>query len=159
MFISVRRLFVCCSLYEFSVSPSLWCFSIVALHHAKHLFHKFGFDLGINTMEGREQKHQQIIKYSKSTTYQNPWADIFRHKYRQLIYLIGSRFDLKKYQHSKTTYIPKHKIGLFEYSLPLIYLHCEVCYLEREIRFVYFLRVKRASKYSAHWFRYSIGYF
>ena len=53
MFMSGRRLFVCCSLYDVSVSPSLWCFSIVAPHHAKHLFHKFGFGLGINTMEGR----------------------------------------------------------------------------------------------------------
>ena len=87
MFMSGRRLFVCCSLYDVSVSPSLWCFSIVAPHHAKHLFHKFGFGLGINTMEGREQKHHQITKYSKNTTYQNRWADIFCHEYMQLIYL------------------------------------------------------------------------
>ena len=97
MFMSGRRLFVCCSLYDVSVSPSLWCFSIVAPHHAKHLFHKFGFGLGINTMEGREQKHQQITKYSKNTTYQNRWADIFRHEYMQLIYLRENGFDLKKY--------------------------------------------------------------
>ena len=63
MFMSGRRLFVSCSLYDVSVSPSLWCFSIVAPHHAKHLFHKFGFGLGRNTMEGREQKHQQVPKY------------------------------------------------------------------------------------------------
>ena len=117
-----RRLFFCCSLYDVSVSPSLWCFSTVAPHYAKHLFHKFGFGLGINTMEGREQKHQQITKYSKNTTYQNRWADIFRHEYMQLIYLRENGFDLKKYQQSKTTYIPKHKMGLCECSLPLIYL-------------------------------------
>ena len=127
MFMSRRRLFVCCSLYDVSVSPSLWCFSIVAPHHAKHLFHKFGFGLGINTMEGREQKHQQITKYSKNTTYQNRWADIFRHEYMQLICLRENGFDLKKYQQSKTTYMRKHKIGLCECSLPLIDLHCEVC--------------------------------
>ena len=87
MFMSGRRLFVCCSLYDVSVSPSLWCFSIVAPHHAKHLFHKFGFGLGINTMEGREQKHQQITKYLKNTTYQNRCPNIFRHECMQLIYL------------------------------------------------------------------------
>ena len=78
-------------------------------------------------MEGREQKHQQITKYSKNTTYQNRWADIFRHEYLQLIYLRENGFDLKKYQQSKTTYFPKHKTGLCECSLPLIDLHCEVC--------------------------------
>ena len=32
MLMSGRRLFVCSSLYNVSVSPSLWCFSIVASH-------------------------------------------------------------------------------------------------------------------------------
>ena len=108
----------------------LMVFSIVAPHHAKHLFHKLGFGLGINTMEGREQKHQQITKYSKNTTHQNRWADIFRHEYMQLIYLRGSGFDFKKYQQSKTTYILKHKIALCECLLPLIDLHYEVCGLD-----------------------------
>ena len=34
------------------------------LHHIyKTSKHKFGFGLGINTMEGRKQKHQQITIY------------------------------------------------------------------------------------------------
>ena len=33
----------------------------------------------------------------------------------------------KKYQQSKTTYIPKYNIELCECSLPLTDLHCEVC--------------------------------
>ena len=123
---SGRRLFVCCSLYNVLESPSLWCFSIVAPNHAKHLFHKFGFDLGINTKDGREQKHQQITKYSKNNIYQSRWADIFCHEYMQLIYLRKNGFDLKKYQQSKTTITPKHKTGLCECSLPLIDLHWEV---------------------------------
>ena len=43
-----------CSLYTILVSPSLWCFSIFAPNHAKHLAHKIGFEFGINTIEGRE---------------------------------------------------------------------------------------------------------
>ena len=94
MFVSGRRLFVCCSLHDASLSPN-WCFfSIVVPHQEKHLFHKFGFDLGINTMKGREKKHQQITEYSKYTTYQNRWADNFRHEYMQVIYLRENDFDL-----------------------------------------------------------------
>ena len=44
----------------------------------------------------------------------------------QLIYLRENGFDLKRYQQSKTTYIPNRKTGLCECSLPLIDLHCEV---------------------------------
>ena len=44
----------------------------------------------------------------------------------QLIYLRENGFDLKKYQHSKTTCILKHKIGLCECLLPLIDLHYEI---------------------------------
>ena len=48
-----------------------------------------------------------------------PWihaADIFK----------INGLDFKKYQQSKTTYIPKHRIGLCECSLTLNDLHCEV---------------------------------
>ena len=127
MFVSGRRFFVCCSLYNVSVSPSLWCFSVVASHHAKHLFYKFSYCLGISKMERTEQKHQQITKYSKNTTYQDGWANIFRHEYMHLIYLRETIFDLKTCWQSKITYIPKQKVGLWECSLPSIDLHCEVC--------------------------------
>ena len=58
MFMSGRRLFVCCSLYDVSVAPSLWCFSTVAPHHAKHLFHKFGFGLDyMVTLRGKADSY------------------------------------------------------------------------------------------------------
>ena len=78
-------------------------------------------------MERTEQKHQQITKYSKNTTYQDGWANIFRHEYMHLIYLRETIFDLKTCWQSKITYIPKQKVGLCECSLPSIDLHCEVC--------------------------------
>ena len=48
-------------------------------------------------MEGREQKHQMIAKYSENTTPQNRWSMIFRHEYLQLIYLRLNGYDDIKY--------------------------------------------------------------
>ena len=64
------NLFQCCALFDSRISPSLWCFALVAPKHAEELIRTTGFGLGINTMEGREQKHQQISKYSANTTVQ-----------------------------------------------------------------------------------------
>ena len=72
-------LFRCCSIFDARVSPSLWVFYNVAPCHSEMLFRSLNFGLGINTMEGREQKHQMIMKYSENSTYQERWQFIFRH--------------------------------------------------------------------------------
>ena len=48
-------------------------------------------------MEGREQKHQIIVKYSENTTPQNKWSMIVRHEYLQLIYLRLNVYDEMKH--------------------------------------------------------------
>ena len=57
-------------------------------------------------MEGREQKHQAIEKYSKNTTYQNRWPLIFRHEFIQLIHLRENGFDNTRYRKRGTKYVP-----------------------------------------------------
>ena len=60
-------------------------------------FLDYKFGLGCNTMEGREQKHQILVKNAENTTCQNMWPMIFRHKYIQLIYLRANGYDNCKY--------------------------------------------------------------
>lgn len=57
-------------------------------------------------MEGREQKHQSIKKYSMNTTYQNRWSLIFRHEFIQLIYLRENGYDDTNYIKRRKSYLP-----------------------------------------------------
>ena len=66
-----KKLFQSCAIYDTNVTPSLWILANIAPVHAKQLFYRLGLGLGSNTMEGREQKHQQIARYSENATYQN----------------------------------------------------------------------------------------
>ena len=87
MKIECQKLFKASCIFEQSVSPSLWTLCIAAPEHANITLAEYGFGLGCNTMEGREQKHQRIVKYAENTTFQNRWPQIFRHEFVQLIYL------------------------------------------------------------------------
>ena len=85
--------------------------------HAEICLKSYGFALGRNTMEGREQTHQMIAKYSENTTSQNRWSMIFRHEYLQLIYLRLNGYDDIKYLKKTASYIPKDDAVL----------SCEIC--------------------------------
>lgn len=102
-----HSLFKCCCLYDLRVSPSMWVFCHVAPKHAKLSFNTLNLGLGINTMEGREQKHQMIAKYARNTTFQDRWKSIFRHEFIQLIHLREHGFDKKKYFKQNHSYLPK----------------------------------------------------
>ena len=74
--------------------------------HAKQTLEQYNLGLGINSMEGKEQKHQQIKKYMHNTTFQCRWQRIFSHEYIQLVYLRENGFDQKKYVKHGVKYIP-----------------------------------------------------
>ena len=122
-----RHLFTACALYDGSVSPSLWCFALVAPVHCKELLSKLNLGLGSNTMEGREQKHQQIGKYAHNTTVQQRWSYIFRHEFIQLIYLREQGFDTLRYRKRNTKYIPELLEGHCKCSLALFNSNCIIC--------------------------------
>ena len=111
-------LFKSCCLFFKKLSPSLWTLCQVSHVHAKETF-KLGFGLGCNSMEGREQKHQIISRYSENTTVKNRWSQIFRHEYIHLIYLRENGFDQLKYYKTANKYIPEHKNG-----------HCQNCIMK-----------------------------
>ena len=63
------ELYISCSLYNNKLSPSMWALTNCAPIHAGKTLHDYSLGLGINSMEGREQKHQKIVKYSDKTTF------------------------------------------------------------------------------------------
>lgn len=76
-------------------------------YHAKLTLLDYGLGLGVNCMEGSEQKHQVIAKYSNNTTVQNRCPLIFRHEFIQLVHLRESGYDETIYQKRKKSYIPQ----------------------------------------------------
>ena len=101
-----RLLFQSCCLFDERITPSMWVFCNVAPNHCSDLYNSVGFGLGVNSMEGREQKHQSIEKYSRNSTYQNRWPSIFRHEFVQLVFLRENGFDKKKYNTNSVNYVP-----------------------------------------------------
>ncbi len=104
---SARKLFVGCCLFTKSVSPSMWTVCNVAPVQAETCFKEYGMGLGCVTMEGREQKHQRIEKYSQNTTFQCRWPLIFRHEFIQLVYLRENGFDQVTYKSKDNRYLPE----------------------------------------------------
>ena len=66
-----RKLFLTFCNQDTSITPSMWVLCNVAPHHAKQALSLYGLGLGVNSMEGREQKHQRIKKYAGNTTFQD----------------------------------------------------------------------------------------
>lgn len=115
------ELFVACCLFDINLSPSMWVLCNVAPVHARETYKLYGMGLGCNTMEGREQKHQQITKYALNTTYQNRWPAIFRYEFIQLIHLRENGFDKKRHIHRGNKYTLEYMEG-----------HCANCGLPSE---------------------------
>ena len=101
-----RLLFYSSVLFNSNLSPSLFALTNCSPFHAKQTLDECNFGLGINSMEGREQKHEQIKKYMNNTTFNCRWPRIFRHAYIQLIYLRENGFDQKMYMRRGVKYNP-----------------------------------------------------
>ena len=122
-----RKLFLSIALHETSITPSMWCFSVVAPQHCADTLAKLDLGLGLFTMEGREQKHQQIKKYAHNSTIQNRWPYIFRHEFIQLVYLREKGFDEIRYRKRNTKYLPETSLGKCACSLDLVDEKCLIC--------------------------------
>ena len=84
-----------CALTQPRVPPSIWTKGVAVPFYANKTYQEYGFGLGCNTMEGREQKHQCISKYSENSTFQNKCDYIFMHEFMQLIHLRQNGHDKK----------------------------------------------------------------
>jgi len=113
---------------ENRISPSLWTLCCAAPYHAKLTLNEYQLGLGVNTMEGREQKHQSISKYANNTTFQNRWPMIFRHEYIQLIHLRENGLDEVNYRKRGRKYIPDLKENCcLKCGIKLISGSCTIC--------------------------------
>ena len=68
---TAKDLFKMCCVFDSKISLSLWTICNVSPVYAEICLKSYGFGLGCNTLEDREQKHQIIAKYSENTTPQN----------------------------------------------------------------------------------------
>ncbi|KXJ10774.1 hypothetical protein AC249_AIPGENE5510 [Exaiptasia diaphana] len=91
----------------YSVNPTVWTVGLVVPSHTADMKAEYGMGLGLNSMEGREAKHQAIGKFAKNTFYMKRWEQIFRHEYVSLLWLREMGFDLPGKLRRQTSYIPK----------------------------------------------------
>ena len=59
------------------VNPTVWTIGHLAPAHTQQMKEKYGFGLGLNSMEGRGAKHVFISKYSQNTMFHSRWQQIF----------------------------------------------------------------------------------
>ena len=68
-------------------NPSVWTLGHVVPVYTREMFVKYGKGLALNSMEGREAKHQAISRFAKNSNYNTRWLQIFRHEFVSLIWL------------------------------------------------------------------------
>ena len=88
------------------VTVSVWTLGYIVPVHTKKVFEKYGVSLGINTMQGREAKHQRLAQYAKNTTFKNRWRQIFCHEYMCLIWLRQQNPYRDDYCKTNYKYVP-----------------------------------------------------
>lgn len=97
-------------------SLTVWTIGKVLPYHAKLIFDKWGVGLGINTMQGREAKHQQIIKYlSHSPALEGSlkWSYVMKHEFAELMWLPTLDHGIDTYRRRSTTKsVPKSEMIL-----------------------------------------------
>ena len=104
---SCQEYFICSSLFSTSVTLSMWTVGLCAPYHSRSLFSAFQVGLGINTMQGREAKHQKLATYAEFSLPKERWEKVFLHEHMSLIWLRQQNPHLVKYSKSKLQYIPK----------------------------------------------------
>ena len=67
----------------------------------------YGKGLALNSMEGKEAKHQEISRYAQNSNFLNRWKQVFWHEFVSLLWLRERGYNLTGSSSSKETYIPK----------------------------------------------------
>ena len=104
---SCQEYFICSSLFSTNVTLSMWTVGFCVPYHSRSLFSAFQVGLGINTMQGREAKHQKLANYAEFSLPKERWEKVFLHEHMFLIWLRQQNPHLVKYSKSKLQYIPK----------------------------------------------------
>lgn len=103
---SCTEYFACSSLFLGNVTLSMWTVGFCVPYYSSILFKRFGVGLGINTMKGREAKHQRLANYANFALPKERWEKVFMHEHMSLIWLRQQNPYLIRYHKSKETYIP-----------------------------------------------------
>ena len=68
-----RQFFNVTSLFN-SANLSVWAMGYSVPFHTKQLFEDLGVGLGINSVQGRESKHQQLASFASVSLVKHTWA-------------------------------------------------------------------------------------
>lgn len=82
--------FTATSLLLDRVNPTTWTVGYAIPHHTTQLYNKFGYGLGLNSMQGREAKHIKLKQYMENTCKgrkAEQWWTVFRHEFVSMIWL------------------------------------------------------------------------
>lgn len=82
-----KQYFICSSMFLTNMTLSMWTVGYCVPYHARLLFQSLGVGLGINTMQGREAKHQKLKLYAQFSLPSNRWERVFLHEHMSIIWL------------------------------------------------------------------------
>lgn len=136
----------CCALF-LEVNPTVWTLGRVVPVHARDVFTKYKTGLIINSMEGREAKHQAVARYATNSTYHNRWHSVFRHEFISLIWLRERGYNLTNSKSCNASYIPK-RVSSDEYcycGLLLTEGVCKYCNHANRVELLKSIKSKKAS--------------
>ena len=107
----VSRLHEVCTFFPgyflfFNINSTIWMLGYVVPWHTREMKGKYGFGLGLNSMEGRQAKHIAISQYARNTAYCQRWEQIFRHEYIWLNWLHEKGYRTSNVTPSTLSYIP-----------------------------------------------------
>jgi len=94
---SCQEYFICSSLFSTSVTLNMWTVGVCTPYRSRSLFSAFVVSLGINTMQGREAKHQKRATYAEFSLPKEGCEKVFLHEHMSLIWLRQQNLHLVKY--------------------------------------------------------------
>lgn len=120
--------FYSCALF-LHVNPTVWTLGHVVPVHTREIFTMYGVGLSINSMEGREAKHQAIARYAQNSTFNTRWQQVFRHEFVSLIWLQERGHNSTNTPSSKETYIPNRvsEPNFCYCGMPAANTRCKYC--------------------------------
>ena len=103
---SCKVFFNTMALFFGHVTPTTWTIGHAVPVHTQQLFDEFGFGLGLNSMQGREAKHQAVLHYCVNAMPNDRWDTAFRHEYMSLLWLPKHDPSSYKYAHTNFRWSP-----------------------------------------------------
>lgn len=90
-----------------TTNVSVWTMGHCVPFHTRQLIEDLGVGLGINSMQGREAKHQQLASFAEFSLVKNRWDKVFRHEHMSLFWLREQNPLNDNYSKCKDNYIPQ----------------------------------------------------